>query len=383
MSRLFNMPPLIVSGEDALQAAGPLFARMGKKALVVSDPVMRDLGNVDRLAAVLDGHALAYSVFTGITGEPDDAMIAAGLARYRREACDCLIALGGGSPIDAMKAIALLAKSGGKPADHLGKPVTERLAPMAAVPTTAGTGSEATQFTIVTDTASQVKMLLQGPALIPGIAVLDPVFTLTAPPAVTAGTGLDALCHCLEAYTSVKAQALSDTFALSAAKRIFRNLRTVYARPEDRAARAQMALAATEAGIAFNNSSVTLIHGMSRPIGALFHVPHGLSNALLMEVCLRHVADAALDRFGEIARACGFADPGQSDAAATGRLLDEIGTLCRDLKAPSLLEMGIDKAEFERRIPKMATDALASGSPANTRMKLTRGDIEDLYRRLG
>ena len=160
---------------------------------------------------------------------------------------------------------------------------------MIAIPTTAGTGSEATMFTIITDTANNVKMLLKGACLIPDLAIIDPVFSISTPKSVTTSTGVDALCHAIEAYTSRKAQPFSDIFALSAIKRIFSNLPIVYEEPDNLEARKEMALAATEAGIAFNNSSVTLVHGMSRPIGALFHVPHGLSNAMLLERCMYFV----------------------------------------------------------------------------------------------
>ena len=147
---------------------------------------------------------------------------------------------------------------------------------MVAVPTTSGTGSETTQFTIITNTETDVKMLLKGPVLMPDLAIDDPAFTMTAPPSITAATGLDALCHAAEAYTSRKAQAMTDDLAISAGERIFKNLPVVYNEPKNVEARAEMSLGALEAGVAFNNAYVTIIHGMSRPIGALFHVPHGI-----------------------------------------------------------------------------------------------------------
>ncbi len=382
MASTFIAPPTVISGEDALRAAGSHFARMGKRALVVADSMMEKLGNVDRVQEVLRANGCEGTVFAAVNSEPTDAIVQEGLSAMRGGDCDFLVAVGGGSPIDAMKAIAMLSALGGEPADYFGKTIEQPLSPMAAIPTTAGTGSEATQFTIITDTKRDVKMLLKGPSLLPNLAVVDPAFTMTAPSAVTAATGLDALCHCVEAYTSRKAQPLSDTFALSAAARIFAHLRTAYNVPGDLRAREQMALAATEAGIAFSNSSVTLIHGMSRPVGALFHVPHGLSNAMLMEVCLGYAVEGTPDRFAHIARICGMAKPDADDVVAVDWFMKGLAELLRDLKIPTLTEFGVDREAFLRAVPKMAADAVASGSPGNTRRSVGVAQIEELYRQI-
>lgn len=382
MADTFIMPGRIISGSGALEQAAETIGQMGKKALVVTDPVMEKLGNLDRVTRILCQAGVSWAVFTGITGEPDDGMILQGAEVYQREGCDFLVGLGGGSPMDSMKAIAMIAGLGGKPADYMGKTITGKLAPMAAVPTTAGTGSEATQFTIITDRTSQVKMLLKGPALMPDVAVIDPRFTMTAPPAITAATGVDALTHAIEAYTSRKAQPLSDTFALSACRRIFGFLKKAWDQGEDEESRIQMSLAALEAGIAFNNSSVTIVHGMSRPIGALFHVPHGISNAMLLNVCLEYVLDGAVERFGEIGTACGLAQEGQTADRAAAALLEETARLLKAIEIPTLKEYGIDREEFFRQIPKMAEDAYASGSPSNTRKPITAEIMEELYKRL-
>lgn len=253
---------------------------------------------------------------------------------------------------------------------------------MAAIPTTAGTGSEATQFTIITDRSSQVKMLLKGPPLMPDAAIIDPQFTITAPPKITAATGVDALTHAIEAYTSRKAQPLSDTFALSACRRIFGSLRNAWEHGEDEESRIQMSLASLEAGMAFNNSSVTVVHGMSRPVGALYHVPHGISNAMLLNVCLEYIADGAEDRFADIAVNCGFAEEGERTDRAAAALLKETAHLLKDIRIPTLEEYGINREDFWKNIPKMAKDAYASGSPSNTRKEITAEVMEELYRRL-
>lgn len=205
---------------------------------------------------------------------------------------------------------------------------------------------------------------------------------MTAPPKITAATGLDALCHAVEAYTSRKAQTLSDTFALSAVKRILQYLPIAFRDGKNEEARVQMSVAALEAGIAFNNSSVTLIHGMSRPIGALFHVAHGLSNAMLMKECLSFALEGAYDRFADLGRAIGAADGADSAETASAKFQAAVVALTEELETPTLAEFGIDKEAFFNVIEKMAYDAMESGSPQNTQKEITQADIEQMYKNL-
>jgi len=382
MAREFIVPGQIITGAGALDLAAPTLGTMGKKALIVTDEVMVSLGNCAKVEAALRGQGVEYAVFSGVTGEPTDKMIEAGLAEYKKNGCDFLVGLGGGSALDSMKAIGVLSGYGGAISDFMGKVIDLPMPPMAAIPTTAGTGSEATQFTIITDTQRDIKMLLKGKCLMPGLAVIDPQFTMTAPPKITASTGLDALCHAVEAYTSRKAQAMSDTFALSAVKRIFRSLPAAFRDGADEEARVEMSIAALEAGVAFNNASVTLIHGMSRPIGALFHVPHGLSNAMLMKVCLTYALPGAYDRFALLGRAIGAAAGSDDDRTAAEKFLSALTELTEELETPTPARYGIGREEFFRVIPKMARDAMDSGSPQNTRRELTQAGVEELYRQL-
>lgn len=380
MANQFIMPKQIFYGEGALEQAAPAIAGCGSKALIVTDPVMVKLGNVRSVTEMLKKAGVGYAVFEGVTGEPTDKMVEAGREAWDSGKCDFLVAVGGGSPIDTMKAIGVVAVNGGSINDWYGKEITGSLPPMAAIPTTSGTGSEATQFTIITNTDADIKMLLKGKPLMPDIAVDDPRFTMTAPPAITAATGLDALCHAAEAYTSRKAQPMTDTLAVSAVKRIFQYLPICYSEGEDVQARMQMSLAALEAGIAFNNASVTVIHGMSRPIGALFHVPHGISNAMLLPTCFAYVFREAADRFADLGRAIGAAGPEDADMDAAEKFIRACEELCRFCHIPTLEEYGIGKVDFLEKIPKMTQDALDSGSPANTRKKLLAEDIETIYR---
>lgn len=378
----FIMPGKIVYGEGALQNAKPLLNDFGKKALIVTDRFMVRLGNVKLVTNILDELNIEYAVYDNINSEPTNLLIDKGVEIYKQEICDFLIAIGGGSPIDAMKAIGAVITNGGSINDYYGKIISIPTPPMVAVPTTSGTGSEATQFTIITNTGTDIKMLLKGPVLMPDLAIDDPAFTMTAPPSITAATGLDALCHAAEAYTSKKSQPLTDDLAISAVKRIFKNLPVVFNEPKNVEARAEMSLAALEAGVAFNNASVTIIHGMSRPIGALFHVPHGISNAMLLSECFSFAIDGAYDRFADLGRAIKAASHKDDDKTAAEKFLEACREICKTCQIPTLEEFGIDKKKFFEAMDKMADDAIASGSPANTIKKVTKKDILKIYKNL-
>lgn len=382
MAREFIVPGQIVTGEGALTLAESQLKGLGTKALLVTDQVMIQLGNAAKVEEALKNQGIDYAIYADIAGEPTDTMIENGLKVYQEEGCDFLVALGGGSPIDSMKAIAALAANGGNISDYMGKVIDGNIPGMAAIPTTAGTGSEATQFTIITDTKNDIKMLLKGKVLMPALAVIDPQFTMTAPPKITAATGLDALTHAIEAYTSRKAQSLSDSFALSAVKKIFKFLPIAFSEGSNVEAREQMAVAALEAGIAFNNASVTVVHGMSRPIGALFHVPHGISNAMLLKECLTFALDGAEAKFADLGRAINVAGETCSDTLASQKFLSAVENICRELEIPSLEGYGIEKEKFFNVINKMAKDAMDSGSPQNTQKDITEEDVKQIYRNL-
>ena len=337
---------------------------------------------MDQLKNLLAKNHLEYCVFDGITGEPTDRMIRDGVAVYRKESCDMIIGLGGGSPLDSAKAIAAMAVLPGNISDYLGQNIEGDLPPVVAIPTTSGTGSETTKFTVITDSATDVKMLLKGESLIPDLAILNPEYCEDMPKKVTACTGLDALTHAVESFTSVKAFPLTDTLAVSAVRRILKYLPVAFDNGYDSEAREQMITAAFEAGVCINNASVTLVHGMSRPIGALFHVPHGMSNAMLLDVCLQFAAEGAPERFADLARRVGVSQEGSGDEEAYENLLGAIRDLVHYCRIPTLKEYGIEEEQFVKAIPKMASDAVASGSPAYTRRAVTAEDCENMYRKI-
>lgn len=366
------LPGRTIAGKGAISRAE--IGKYGRKPLIVTGKYTAK----SAAAAELLKYAPDGVVFDGITGEPTVEMINAGVRAYHENSCDYVIGIGGGSALDSAKAVAAMSALSGNIADYMGREISGEFPPMVLIPTTAGTGSEATKFTIITDTDKDIKMLLKGDKLLPDLAVLDYSYTISSPKSVTAATGMDAFTHAIESYTSRKANPITDTFALSAMKRIFANLPTAYNEPENESAREQMLIAAYEAGVCINNASVTLVHGMSRPIGALFHVPHGISNAMLDIKCLGFAAEGAPERFAAAARAAGASDS-PDDKASAQDFLNALENLCRTVGIPTLAEYGIERGKFFAAMDKMADDALASGSPANTIREVTKQDILEIY----
>lgn len=378
----FVIPNHTVVGTNVLGEAAPLLKKMGNKAFIVTGRHVAVSNMMKQLTALLDENSIGCVIFDGITGEPTDTMIENGVEMLKSSGCDFIIGIGGGSPLDSAKAIAAIAVNEGSIADYNGKEITGEILPLAAIPTTAGTGSEATKFTVITDSEKGIKMLLKGDVLVPKLAIVDSSFTVGAPKSVTSATGLDALTHAVEAYTSRKAFSMTDTLAVSAVKRIMKYLPIAYREPENSLAREQMSIAALEAGICINNSSVTIVHGMSRPIGALFHVPHGMSNAMLLKECLSFAVSGAYEKFANLGRETGVASGSDSDETAAEKFIDSLQNICDVCEIPTLEQYGIDRDEYYSKISKMATDAVASGSPANTVKEVTVDDCIEIYKKL-
>ncbi|MGN1130273.1 MAG: iron-containing alcohol dehydrogenase [Ruminococcus sp.] len=378
----FAIPSHIISGAGVLSESAPYIETMGNKAFIVTGKHVAVSAMMAELLNLLDKINISYEIFNGITGEPTDKMIEQGVKLYKSSGCDFIIGIGGGSPLDSAKAIAAMSVNSGKISDYNGVEITGTIPPLVAIPTTAGTGSEATKFTVITDSEKNIKMLLKGDVLIPQLAIVDSSFTVSSPKPVTAATGLDALTHAVEAYTSKKAIPLTDTFAVSAVKRIMKYLPVAYNEPENKQARQQMSLAALEAGICINNSSVTIVHGMSRPIGALFHVPHGMSNAMLIKECLSFAKSGAYEKFANLGYETGVADKTDSIETAADKFIDSLQTICDVCEIPTLKEYGIDREEYYSLIDKMSQDAVASGSPGNTVKTVTAEDCRQIYKKL-
>jgi len=381
MSHRIVLPRLMQIGAGASQQLAAVLGGLGcSRPLIVTDRMMVELGYAARLAEQLEQAGIASRCFADTEPEPTAASIRAGVQMVREGDFDSIVALGGGSPIDSAKAIGILGKFGGEMRDYrFPRDVSDAGLPLIAIPTTAGTGSEVTRFTIITDETSDEKMLCAGLGFMPVAALIDYELTLSLPPRVTADTGIDALTHAIEAYVSRKASLYSDAQALEAMRLLAPNLRSAFHEPRNLAAREAMMLGATLAGIAFSNASVALVHGMSRPIGAFFHVPHGLSNAMLLPAVTAFSIPAAPERYADCARAMGVASEGDSVETANDKLLSELRALNKELQVPSPAQFGIARERFFELRETMAKQALASGSPGNNPRVPSEAEIIDLY----
>lgn len=375
------LPRAMRIGAGALNELPAALAQLGLSTpAILTDPWLAGSGALDRVLGILAEAGVAARAFGAVSPDPTVTSVDAAVAFVAQGTHDCVIGFGGGSAIDTAKAVAVLAARGGT-MRALKAPHQEDAPglPIVAIPTTAGTGSEATRFTIITDEANDEKMLCAGLAYLPVLAIVDYELTLTKPLRLTADTGLDSLTHAIEAYVSTRANPFSDSMALAAMRAIWPNLRRVCADPADRVAREAMMIGALQAGIAFSNASVALVHGMSRPIGAHFHVAHGLSNAMLLPVVTAWSAPAALSRYADCARAMDLAPAEEGDQAAVARLIDALHQVNRDLAVPTPKSYGIDPARWTELLPLMAEQAIASGSPANNPRVPDGETIEALY----
>jgi alcohol dehydrogenase len=378
----FKTTAMIVNGPGAAKEAGSFAKGLGKRALIVTDSHLVEIGLLKDIKNSLESAAVSFEIFDKVVTEPILEYTEEGLKMYQDVKADFLIAIGGGSPMDTAKAISALAMNPGKMSDFEGPNKIRRPgAPLMVIPTTAGTGSEVSQFTIITDAKRNVKMLIASPYVLPRVALVDPFMTLTMPQEITAATGLDALTHAIEAYVSVKAQPITNALALHAIKLISGNLRQAWCDGSNLEARTHMMMGALEAGLAFSNASVALVHGMARPIGAYFHVPHGISNAALLPTVMEFSIPGNPRRYLDLAEAMGEITTGLSLLDAAYLSAKAVKRLNEDLKIPSLKGLGVDEKKFNSIIRQMAADALASGSPGNNPRKATQEEIVELYRK--
>lgn len=369
-----------IGGRAALETPAVLKQLNLTNALVVTDTNLVSLGHVATVTDTLDAAGLGYSIFDGVVEDPTDVCVEAGLVALNNGEFDCIIGLGGGSAMDAAKAISFMAVNPGHVRDYKAPVQIDRCGlPLILIPTTGGTGSELTRWCVITDTDKVEKYNLSGLASVATAALIDWTFTTTKPARITADTAIDSLTHAIEAYVSRKAFAYTDSFALSAMPAIAKNIRTACTDPENAVAREALMLAASQAGMAFSNASVALVHGMSRPIGAHFHVAHGLSNAMLLPAVTAFSVTSAPARYATCARAMEWASSADSDALACEKLVAGLRLLNADLDVPSPKAQGHDRGTYFRKLPLMAEQALASGSPQNNPRVPTTDEIVALY----
>ncbi|MGW6189807.1 iron-containing alcohol dehydrogenase [Bacillus cereus] len=379
----FRMPKSVLYGRNSFEKLGDQSRKLGKRAFIVSDTIMESLGYVERCVDHLNAKGITVITYNEVNTEPTNLHVLEALSICKEGKCDFIIGIGGGSCIDAAKAVAVLYTNGGEIEDYVQKDIEIEYnpLPLIAIPTTSGTGSEVTSVAVITNKKTDVKMMIKHPSFIPHVAIIDPIFTSSVPPHITAATGVDALCHAIEAYISKVSQPLTDVLALSAIESIMKYLRIAYGDGDNMEAREAMMIASLQAGIAFSNASVTLVHGMSRPVGAIFHVPHGISNAILLPTVLEFTKMSAVQRLAEVGRSLNKDLYSHSDEEVANYTIAEIKKLCFDLCIPNLREYGIDEVEFENAISKMAKDAIGSGSPSNNPRVPSYDEIKELYRK--
>lgn len=379
----FNIPATILCGAGASGELANQLRRLGvARVLLVTDEYLVRSGLAQRLEGELKAAGIASGTFAGVQPDPTEENVHAGLAMFNEARAEAIVAVGGGSPIDCAKAISLLTANPPPLSRYMGRHKVPRAgAPVIAIPTTAGTGSEVSKVAVITDAANEVKMMMMDAHLVPTVALVDYELTLSMPAALTAAVGVDTLTHGIEAYVSRLASPLTDAIALACIDQVARHLETAWHEPANRAAREGMMIAAMQGGMAFTNSSVCLVHGMSRPLGALFHVPHGISNAMLLPAVTRFSLPGAVARYATVARTMQWAPPGQADQAAAHALVEGLIALNARLKIPRLRDdPRIAEEKFSRSLEKMAGDALASGSPQQNPVVPTAAQVVELYR---
>jgi alcohol dehydrogenase class IV len=379
-----DLPPQIYIGNGSLNLLKDcLVSKGGKRALVIMDSFLASATvNLDELVRkILKEENLECVVFSEYSGEPTTEHVKAALEILKDFKADCVIGIGGGSAIDMAKAVSLFGKNPKIQWNDITKQnYLERL-PLFAIPTTAGTGSEATKVMVVTNTQTNIKMNPSHPSLIPDVAILDPKLTLSLPRNFTVYTGLDALSHAIEAYVSNRSNEMTDFFALEAIKLISNSLPCIYDNGQDQTAREKMMLASCYAGIAFSNASTNLAHATGRPLGAHFHIPHGLSVALLLPFVIKFGIKDAEHRYANIAIALG-ADPLLDSKTLAQITYETIQEYNDRFNIWTDGRKYIDVQNLQDAIPQLSEDAM-SGNGISTNLKLpTRKDVTQVYEML-
>ena len=379
----FRMP-VVISGRGSSENIGTLFKGQGyNRIFLVTDSVLWEIGALEKIIKSLNSEGLEFDKYDELPSEPTTDFISEGTQRFLQSGADSILAVGGGTPIDTAKGISVMAANPGSITDYTTPNSIKRPGiPVIAVPATAGTGSEVTIYTVITDNETDNKLLFTSPYLMPKIAVLDPLLTLTMPKSLTAATGLDALTHAIEAYVSVKSQPMTDLLALSAIRLLTANLPRAWKDGNDIDAREKNLLAAHQAGLAFGNASVALVHGMSRPVGAYFHIAHGVSNAVLLGPVTEFSISGNYSRYADIAEAMGINTDGMDAQEGAKTAAKAVKDIIKNLEIPTLIELGVDKTRFLAVIPEMIEAAIASGSPANNPRIATKEEMTGIYRGL-
>ena len=351
-----------------------------KSFLIVTDKQMVEFGYVKKLQDILSKARLKSNVFDDTVPDPTDKVVLNGINHLEKFKSEAVIGFGGGSPIDTAKAIAVMAKYSKNVQDYKPPSTFDKQGlPIIAIPTTAGTGSEVTHHAVIIDSKNNEKISCRGEGFVPTCAIVDYNLTLSKPRRLTIDSAIDTLTHGIEAYISKKATLFSDRMALDTIRLVTQNIYAVDKDPKDLKAREGLMLAATLGGLAFSNASICLVHGMSRPLGSNFKVPHGLSNAMLLPTITEFSVDHAKSRYADCSRAGNFALPNDDDDIACEKLIKGLYKMNKDFDVPSMEKFGIDEKNFEEELENMATDAEVSGAPNLNPRVPSVNEMIDLY----
>ncbi|MBS4101098.1 iron-containing alcohol dehydrogenase [Tsukamurella paurometabola] len=371
--------PEIVFGMGALGEAAHAAARLGAvRPMLVTDGGLIEAGWVAELIGHLREAGLMPTVFDELTPNPKDHEVAAGFERYAAADCDVIIALGGGSAMDAAKGIALLTSNGGAILDYAGVDKMHRpIPPTVMVPSTSGTGADVSQFCIVTDTVRESKVTIIGRTLVPDVTVIDPRLLTTMPGWLNAATGLDALTHGIEAFVSIAHNPLTDNHALRSVGMVVRTLGATMTAPRDLSRRLTMAQASLEAGLAFTNAILGVAHAMSHQVGGLLDKPHGVINGILLPHVVRFNAEADPEPYAAIAASMGLPEHRASPYEAAQAVADRIAELAREVGVPrGLADLGV-RPEV---LPRLARTTLEDACMATNPRRATVDEIVELFR---
>ena len=343
----FKLPTRILFGINLVDSLAEEIKVLGiQRLLLVTDKGVVNAGLIERIIRVLDASAIDYTIFDSVEANPTTTTVHSGAEIFRRDKCDGLLAVGGGSPMDAAKGIGVQATHDGDIMDYsrrIGKPVQDITPPLIAIPTTAGTGSEVTWVSVLVDPREKVKIVVPSPNLAAKVAVVDPSLTVSLPSEVTAFTGMDALTHAIEAYVSTKSIPIANSLALEAIQLISTNLREAVGNGENMAARANMLLASTLAGMAFINASVGLVHAVAHALGGFFDIAHGTANAIMLPLVMRFSLIGNPGKYADIAVAMGENVEGLSAMEAAREAVFEVENLAADIGIPQDLKpLGAD-----------------------------------------
>ena len=377
---VFRTTRRIVMGVGAIQQI-PEEIRLlkGRKVLIVTDKGLLKAGLVDVLKQVLEKAQIKSAIFDEVEADPRYEISAGCVEMIQREKVDLVIGFGGGSPIDIAKISAVMAKNDGPLAEYFGiELIPHPGLPTIIVPTTAGTASEVTPIVILSDEKAKLKRGIVSAHLQPSVALLDPELTLGLPPSITAATGMDALIHAIEAFTSVNATGMTDTLASRAMELLYGNIRTAFANGKNLEARSAMLEGSLTAGISFANCGVTAVHAFAYPIGAEFHIPHGIANTLMLPHVMRFNLLGNVPKFACIGEVFGLMTEGLDDLRAAEEVVAAIERLAVDLRVPQhLAEFGIKESD----IPRLAEGVMqVTRLLANNPRQVTLEDAVDIYR---